>query len=555
MKTLKFLLLICLLLNINQYVYTQTWLKVGDAFFNDNNSTPIGFVYSLKKIDDLLYVGGAFYKIGNTIANSIAIWDGNNWDTLNSSLTGAVYDICKFNNELFISGGFYAGIPNTACFAKWGGVSWESVGGGLTNVSSINSLVYKNLLYLGGATFHIGSLNPNYIASWNGIDYSGLSGGLTGWMPKVRAMCVYNDELIVGGEFSKAGNITTYNIAAWDGANWNDLDSGVSSGIYAFCIDSINNFLYVAGAFSWIGIPPGSNSEQFAIWDGFKWHAFGNSYPAMSPMSLAIYNNNIYIGSVSQNGLTTDTVFVKYDGVNFTPILGPNNGIKALEVYNNELYVGGYFKKVNNDTMIGIARYHEPPDTVSCTFIQPLIHAMPFGTKEEADTIYTTAPYHIQFYTNNKYASSWSWDFGDGGTAATREPEHTYAAPGTYNVTLEVIHPHNLSSQVCTLNVAKTITIIDNTAVKETAKDTVEYLGQNVPNPFNHSTSIPYYVPFGSKGVLQIHNAAGGLVAEYQLQEGKQALEVSMKDFKARTYFYSIVIDGEKKGSRKMVLE
>ena len=102
---------------------------------------------------------------------------------------------------------------------------------------------------------------------------------------------------------------------------------------------------------------------------------------------------------------------------------------------------------------------------------------------------------------------------------------------------------------------AKTITIIDNTAVKETAKDTIEYLGQNIPNPFSNSTSIPYYVPYGSKGVMQIHSAAGALVAEYGLQEGKQMLEVSMKELKTGTYFYSLVIDGEMKGSRRMVVE
>ena len=32
--------------------------------------------------------------------------------------------------------------------------------------------------------------------------------------------------------------------------------------------------------------------------------------------------------------------------------------------------------------------------------------------------------------------TSWSWDFGDGGSAATQSPSHTYTTPGTYTVSL-----------------------------------------------------------------------------------------------------------------------
>ena len=35
------------------------------------------------------------------------------------------------------------------------------------------------------------------------------------------------------------------------------------------------------------------------------------------------------------------------------------------------------------------------------------------------------------------WIESWSWDFGDGGSDTAQSPVHTYAAPGTYTVTLE----------------------------------------------------------------------------------------------------------------------
>src|SRR5207247_10006818 len=32
--------------------------------------------------------------------------------------------------------------------------------------------------------------------------------------------------------------------------------------------------------------------------------------------------------------------------------------------------------------------------------------------------------------------TSWSWNFGDGGTSTTQNPSHIYLIPGTYNVSL-----------------------------------------------------------------------------------------------------------------------
>ncbi|MDV7396615.1 PKD domain-containing protein, partial [Arthrospira platensis SPKY1] len=38
--------------------------------------------------------------------------------------------------------------------------------------------------------------------------------------------------------------------------------------------------------------------------------------------------------------------------------------------------------------------------------------------------------------TNNPTA--WQWDFGDGNTSTTANPQHTYAAPGSYQICLSV---------------------------------------------------------------------------------------------------------------------
>ncbi len=38
------------------------------------------------------------------------------------------------------------------------------------------------------------------------------------------------------------------------------------------------------------------------------------------------------------------------------------------------------------------------------------------------------------FTNTSTNATTWSWNFGDGGTSAALNPGHTYASPGTYTV-------------------------------------------------------------------------------------------------------------------------
>ena len=54
------------------------------------------------------------------------------------------------------------------------------------------------------------------------------------------------------------------------------------------------------------------------------------------------------------------------------------------------------------------------------------------------------SPFPVQFTDLSKAGSgtitSWQWDFGDGTLSTQKNPSHTYANPGNYNVTLKVIN-------------------------------------------------------------------------------------------------------------------
>ena len=59
------------------------------------------------------------------------------------------------------------------------------------------------------------------------------------------------------------------------------------------------------------------------------------------------------------------------------------------------------------------------------------------ATTPTADFAYTpTNPFTFQFTNLSSGASSYKWDFGDGETSKAKEPEHTFAQTGMYDVTL-----------------------------------------------------------------------------------------------------------------------
>jgi uncharacterized repeat protein (TIGR01451 family) len=54
---------------------------------------------------------------------------------------------------------------------------------------------------------------------------------------------------------------------------------------------------------------------------------------------------------------------------------------------------------------------------------------------------YTVNDLGVAFTNASVFANAFLWDFGDGGTSTERNPQHTYAAAGTYSVTLEATGP------------------------------------------------------------------------------------------------------------------
>ncbi len=76
-----------------------------------------------------------------------------------------------------------------------------------------------------------------------------------------------------------------------------------------------------------------------------------------------MYHGYLYAAGGSVTGSPLDTCLARWDGKKWEPILGFNSTITSLKTYKDELYIGGGFTVIDNDSIHYLARYYSP-DTV-----------------------------------------------------------------------------------------------------------------------------------------------------------------------------------------------
>jgi hypothetical protein len=93
--------------------------------------------------------------------------------------------------------------------------------------------VHNNELIAGGTFTVAGGQNASRIARWNGVAWQSLAGGVNSI---VTALATYNGELVAGGGFTAADGNSVNRIARWNGSTWQSLDAGMSSHVSSLCV-------------------------------------------------------------------------------------------------------------------------------------------------------------------------------------------------------------------------------------------------------------------------------------------------------------------------------
>ncbi len=483
----KLILNIALLL-LTANLFSQYWyvFENEDTLHYDGGNVSVSCMYP--DGDSILYVGGFFKHGGSTLLYCIGAWNGDNWDPLYLGLfhTDIVKSVYKFNNNIYIGGNFFHVnyVPNTKYIAKWDGTNWSGLNNSYGELSGDpRSMVsYNNNLVFTGFVGLIGSTFFNDIVGYNESNYFQL-GGLPDTGFKVE---VYDGELYAIGLWP---SIEKYNdsLNSWEmvGGYVNDYPDDMK-------VDTFNNFLYVSGGFTIVDDT--IHTDNVAIWDGFKWSkvGYGNGNPSVA-YSIELYRGDVYAGLwTDQIGGVFTGHLARWDGTDWH-MVGDSVGwaVHDMVIYRDTLYVGGTVAYEPYDETRGVlAKWYMPPDT-TCKYLKPRVQTY-------TDTFYmVSGEAEVQFYNNNAYVQTWSWDFGDTTTDNVKDPSHIYTDTGIYNVCVTV------NDTGCVKTACKDIVVVLGTGMSEINTEEIGF--KLYPNPTTNTLFVEM-TPKSPKGDLKNKN-------------------------------------------------
>jgi len=367
-------------------VWNGTYLRpISDA--------PNGRIDVLEEFDDgsgpALYAGGAFTVAGRPAAR-VGRWNGSTLDPLGDGVNGLVEALAGFDDgsgagpKLYAGGWFSqaGGVPARAV-ARWDGSVWEPVGPGFAD-SSDRVLALKAFddgsgpaLYAGGSFAEVAGLAAPGIARWNAAGWSPVRNGLAG---AVTALEVFDDGsgavLVAGGEFEvSGGGVALNHVGRWDGVRWSALGDGFDGDVHSLAVhdDGQGPALYASGLFTASGATP---VQRIARWNGTSWEPLGSglvnaafglvSFDDGSGAELFAAGSFLLAGGVPVEGIA------KWNGVRWAAVPdGFDPFVRALRVFQGDLYAGGQFTHAYGAHDSVLARLHACQDTEAPTLTCP----------------------------------------------------------------------------------------------------------------------------------------------------------------------------------------
>lgn len=145
------------------------------------------------------------------------------------------------------------------------------------------------------------------------------------------------------------------------------------------------------------------------------------------------------------------------------------------------------------------------------------------------DTVYLPNA-TVLFVNQSQNATSYLWDFGDGGSSTQVNPWHQYTQTGTYTVSLIAMNPPLPND---TLVLANYITVLNGQNIPLTT------IAANIyPNPFSEKINITFATDFS--GIVEIQDLSGRSLAQKTIA-GEQHFDFTgLKSLSKGTYLLKV---------------
>jgi len=244
--------------------------------------------------------------------------------------------------------------------------NWTAFDSTMTNNFVTSFIEFQNELYVTGLFTEIGDVPTNFIAKWNGDSWEPVGEGLDDWG---HGFTIDNNLLFVAQYQRSQG---TNRIKYWDGRNWDYVSGDFTIDGFNFYniiydIVSYNNQLVCIGEFRQVD---GVEVNGVAIQNGDVWEpagtGFSDPFPIpgsnglLFPHDAIVFENELIVGgnfrkandSIQVNGIA------RWDGSTWKPMgKGFDAVVYGLGIYNGELYAGGEFTSSNDTPLGGIAKW------------------------------------------------------------------------------------------------------------------------------------------------------------------------------------------------------